>query len=52
MLKLKDIIYMRLNSIRIWRGTQVLPFKFQYATSLYYILKNRHNHTQSILIHI
>ena len=52
MLKLKDIIYKRLNSIRMWRKTQVLPFQSQYATSSYYIFKNMHNHTQLILIHI
>ena len=30
--------------------TQVLPIQFQLGTSSYYILKNRHNHTQLILI--
>ena len=41
-----------LNSTRMWCKTQVLLLQSQHATSSYYILKNRHNHTQSILIPI
>ena len=41
-----------INSIRMWFKTHVLPFQFQHATSSYHIFKNKHNHTQSILIPI
>ena len=43
---------MRLNFIRMWCKTHVLPLQFQHATSSYHIFKNEHNHTQSILIPI
>ena len=42
----------RLNSIRTWCKTHVLPLKSQHATSSYHIFKNKYNHTQSILIPI
>ena len=32
--------------------THILPLKFQYVTSFYHIFKNKHNHTQLILIPI
>ena len=43
---------MRLNSIKTWCNTHVLPLQSQYATSSYYIFKNKYSHTQSILIPI
>ena len=43
---------MRLNFIRTWCKTHVLPFQSQHVTSSYLIFKNKHNHTQSILIPI
>ena len=33
----------------MWYKTHVLSLQFQYATLSYYIFKNKHNHTQSIL---
>ena len=43
---------MRLNSIRTWCKTHILPLQSQHATSFYHIFKNKHNHTQSTLIPI
>ena len=43
---------MRLNFIRIWGKTHVLPFQSQHAISFYHIFKNKFNHTQSIIIPI
>ena len=43
---------MRLNSIRAWCKTHVLPLQSQYVTSSYHIFKNEYNYTQSILIPI
>ena len=42
----------RLNLVRMWCKTQILPLQSQHATSPYYILKNMHNHTQSFIIPI
>ena len=41
-----------LNSIRTWCKTHILSLKSQHTTSSYHIFKNKHNHTQSILIPI
>ena len=41
---------MRLDYIRTWYKTHIFPLKSQHATSSYYIFKNKHNHTQSIII--
>ena len=46
------LLYMRLNSVRMWCKTHVLPLKSQHVTLSYYIFKNKYNHTQSILIFI
>ena len=39
----------KLNSIKMCK-IQVLLFQCQHVILSYYILKNKHNHTQSILI--
>ena len=36
---------MRLNSIKTWCNTHVLPLQSQHAISSYHIFKNKHNHT-------
>ena len=46
----KILFFKEINSIKMWCKTQILPIQSQLATLSYYILKNRHNHTQSILI--
>ena len=43
---------MRLDSIRIWCKNHIFPLKSQHVTSSYHIFKNKHNHTQSIIIPI
>ena len=42
--------FMRLNSVKIWGKSLILPFQSQHVILSYYIFKNKHNHTQSILI--
>ena len=41
----KNHLIMRLNSVRMWYKTHVLPFQSQHATSSYHIFKNKLNHT-------
>ena len=42
-----SVFFKRLNSVRMWCKTYILPLKSQYVTLSYHIFKNKHNHTQS-----